>query len=305
MTTLPKSFNPAIPEVYQIELTNDCNYSCDFCIRKIRPRPVTYIDKELVRTIADRDLGGSYFVELQMAGEPLLHPDFDEIVEILSDKGVLVGTSTNGLLIDKHLDAICQNLHYVTVSVDSLTEYADKRKGGSVTKLIDNIDLLVHETRDWGYQTPVIDLQIIEFEGYEKQFFLLKNMAKEHNWHDVNIRTVPDCFLGYERPWGKAHEVKCTELCLNPFMSCSIQADGDVVPCCFAFGKDVVLGNVKEKSLEEIWATSEELLFLREEHRTGRYRPICQKCYMRSPVLLHWQLYQKSIAKNFRGEHGK
>jgi MoaA/NifB/PqqE/SkfB family radical SAM enzyme len=71
-----------------------------------------------------------------------------------------------------------------------------------------------------------------------------------------------------------------------------------VVPCCFSFGDDIVYGNIKELSLYEIWSVyNDEVVKLREEHRAGNYRNICARCYMRSPMLLHWAIFRDSIRR--------
>lgn len=283
------SFNVKIPEIYQIEVTNDCIFNCDFCIRKILPRPKTYLEKNLAKRIAERDLGGSYFVEFQMAGEPLLHPDLKEIISYFKGS-VLTGLSTNGYLIHTQFPALL-SLDYLTISIDSLTNYNKVRKGGDLNKLLDNLDLFFKLKLD--KETPYVDFQIIEFKGYEKEIEILETLKKNRGWN-ANIRSTVDCFLGFTN---NKVQVNCQELCLNPFMSVSIQADGDVTPCCFSFGKDIVLGNVATDSLEGIWNNSKELALLRHEHMKQSYRKICSKCYMRSPVLLHWKLFQESIVK--------
>jgi len=291
VTGIP-SFNPKIPEIYQVEVTNDCMFNCEFCVRKKMPRPIAYIEKTLAKRIAEECLGGSYFVEFQMAGEPLLHPDLGDIISYFKGK-VLTGLSTNGYLIHKQMPALMQ-LDYLTISIDSLTDYNKVRKGGNFYKLIDNLNLFfkLKGNKEW----PYVDLQIIEFPGWETEVQTLKALCKQNNWN-ANVRTVVDCFLTYD---GIHYQNYNAELCLNPFMSVSIQADGDVTSCCFSFGKDIVLGNIAVESLEQIW-NGKEIQRLRDEHRKGNHRQICRNCYMRSPVMLHWKIYQESIAKKIRG----
>jgi radical SAM protein with 4Fe4S-binding SPASM domain len=45
--------------------------------------------------------------------------------------------------------------------------------------------------------------------------------------------------------------------CLDPFRRISIMANGDVIPCCSFHGKNLVLGNVKNRSIKELWKSSE------------------------------------------------
>jgi len=288
------SFNLTVPEIYQLEVTNACNFKCDFCPtgEGTTGRPPVLLDPLLAKKISERDLEGSYFVEFQLSGEPLLHKQLKEIISYFKGK-VLTGLSTNGDLIDQRLDALCE-LDYLTISVDSIERYSDFRKGGDLQKLISNIGLLLRHRPS----SLTIDLQMIEFEGLERQLELLSDLVKEKGWEDdLKIRTVPDCFLGTTR---EKVEVDRKDMCLNPWMSVSVQADGDVTSCCFSFGKEIVYGNLNEQSLQEIWESSEELSRLRQEHLQGNLRSICSQCYMRSPVLLHWDFYTDVVTRRLK-----
>jgi len=290
----PSSFNVSVPEIYQIEVTNACNYSCDFCPRDTERmrRANTFIDVELVKLIVERDFEGSYFTEFQLSGEPLLHKQLYEIVSLLKGK-VLTGLSTNGSATNnsRNLEALML-IDYVTISIDSVTDYANVRKGGNWDKVLFNLRLLIHEIERRG-SGPAVDLQLIEFPGYEKERDLLLEIVNTYNMQDfVTIRTIPDCFQSLTRQ----HKPSASkEICLNPWLSVTIQADGDVVPCCFAFGKEVVYGNLYNQSLKEIWATSPVLQQLRNDMLTGTYNKLCGDCHMRSPTLLHWDLYTNTV----------
>ena len=288
---MASTFNVRLPEIYQIELTNACNFTCDFCPRDLPGirREDTFLDLELAALIAARDLGGSYFVEFQLAGEPTLHKNFNEIIKLYQGK-VLTGLSTNGSSVHGCVDGLLA-LDYLTISIDSVEEYEKVRPGGKWDRLVRNIDLLLEAKG--GACSPHIDLQLIEFPGVERQRDLLLALCSQRGWdkHTV-VRTIPDCFLSITR---ELRESRRKELCMNPWLSVSVQADGDVSSCCFSFGKEIVYGNLKEQSLQEIWETSAELKKFREEHITKNYRPICERCYMRSPVMLHWDLYTATV----------
>jgi len=281
---LPTPFTPDLPEVYQLEISSICNLECTMCPRTKFKRSDTtsLISVDLVKKlIAEGAFQGSYFVELQMAGEPLIHPDLYTIVTLLQETGVKVGLSTNGILMDLQLKALVA-LDYLTISVDSITEYKELRVKGDIQKLINNITtfLLLN-------QKTAVDLQIIELPGWEEQLFLLKQLFPK-----CNVRTVKDCFMTI---FQEVDQLPVSEqLCINPWISCSIQCNGNVVPCCFSFWDDIVYGNVKEKTLKDIW-NGPEVKHLRKDHQTRDYEPICARCYMRSPAFLHTNIFYNSI----------
>lgn len=283
------TWNPKIPEVYQIEAVAVCNLKCPFCPTGIGTAEVSQdkiISLDLFKTIVDRDLKGSAFVELQQRGEPSLHKHLPDMVDILRDK-VFVGMSTHGGLLHKpHVLEAVLKMHYLTISIEGgEKEYYEKhRVGGSFNKLIENINLVMEERG--GAMYPIIDLQLIEFSGVDRQLELVQNLISNYGWR-CTVRTIQDTFRGQYDP---NVEVMCDELCTNPWYSVSIHADGDVVPCCMAFGKDIVYGNLKEASLETIWRESPVVKDFRKMHLTGDLPHMCATCYARSPWYMHHQL---------------
>ncbi len=281
---LPTPFVPYLPEVYQLEVSSVCNLECKMCPRTkfTRKDKTLLISLDLIHKLIKEDsFQGSYFVELQMAGEPLIHPNLYTIVTLLQETGVKVGLSTNGTLISERLDSLLK-LDYLTISVDSITGYEKLRVGGKIQKLIDNIKTFLILNRK-----TKVDLQIIELPGWEKQLALLKDL-----FPDTNIRTVKDCFMTI---FQKVDKLPVSDkLCINPWISCSIQCNGNVVPCCFSFWDDIIYGNVNKKTLKEIW-NGRKVEHLKNNHQYREYEPICARCYMRSPAFLHTNIFNNSM----------
>lgn len=292
------TFNLKCPSIYSVEIASYCNFKCEFCPRG--QYPDTFIDFDLAQTIANRDLAGSKFIEFQLTGEPTLHKRFNDIVDLFVDK-VFLGTSTNGSSIVPCLRGLLK-LHYITISIDSVTNYEQVRKGGKWDRLVTGLQALLNSKGDNPY--PKIDLQLIELDdGTARERDLLADMIAKWGLEDrCKIRTIPDCFATV---MDRAPTVPRRELCLDPWLSVVVQADGDVVPCCFSFGKELVYGNLKDQSLEEIWQTSPELKRLRERHLDNELPHPCYSCYMRSPCLLHEELMWQAIKGDVIGKGRK
>jgi radical SAM protein with 4Fe4S-binding SPASM domain len=292
---LPKMMMPPLPEVYQIEITAFCNLSCIMCPTRFfsRSNNKRVIDINLVKKIVEEgDLDASYFVELQMAGEPTLHPQMKEIIDIVKTTKVNVGCSTNGTFLEKQSEALL-SLNSITISLDSISDYENIRKGGS-RKIISDILAFVPKALDKGI---AIDIQVIELEGWQNQLYLIQDVFEGIG---VNIRSTPNCYFPYFFP-DKYELPVSKELCINPWFSVSIQANGNVTSCCFSMGDDIIYGNLNKQTLREVWA-GDEVRKLREEHQTRNYRNICANCYMRSPALFHWDMYLSSVKKRYKGE---
>ena len=67
--------------------------------------------------------------------------------------------------------------------------------------------------------------------------------------------------------------------CSMPLLSLNILYNGDVILCCDDFSNKMILGNVNESSIKEIW-NSEKYQKIREMLYNGEYEKItvCHKC---------------------------
>lgn len=290
--SLPVPIVPPLPEVYQIEVTATCNFACIMCPMQFftRKDDTKFIDLDLVKKIIHQgDLDASYFVEFQISGEPLLHPNLKDIIQLVKETDVMMGLSTNGVYIPEQMEALLK-LDVITVSIDSITNHhlirKSKTKVFPIQQLILNIKRLLIEAEDKGI---VVDLQIIELDGWEKQLEIVKDVFSGYK---CNIRTNPNCyhaFIHLDIPTPVSND-----LCINPWFSASIMCNGNVTPCCISQGDDVIYGNLKYQTLREVWA-DEPIKIFREQMQTRNYPDVCSKCYMRSPALFHFNMFQSEM----------
>jgi radical SAM protein with 4Fe4S-binding SPASM domain len=138
------------PESLHIELTAKCNLHCFYCYRKSHENikeDNRLSTEELKNIIISLSEQGLKVVELT-GGEPLLHPDFMEILDVCYHNLSLMSIITNGTLIDENF--LAKILQYkdkivFSISLDShLEEDHDRRCGvkGSYVKTVRGIKLL-------------------------------------------------------------------------------------------------------------------------------------------------------------------
>lgn len=292
-------FNPKVPSIYQIEAHSACQLKCPMCPRFVdeKLRDDFALNPELAKTIAERDLDGSYFIEFQMSGEPLLNKKLSKVIQPFLGK-VVTGLSTNGLLIYKHLDLLLE-LDYLTISVDSISNYSKIRVGGEFEDLKQNINLLMVEKKNKRSNVK-IDLQVIDLDNEvikndsKKESAELQDLVDLMKW-DCEVRSIKDSSVNL---YTSQRIEASKELCLNPWLSVSVHSDGDVVPCCMAFGKEVVFGNLYESSLADIWNNSKAVKEFRQQHLSGCLPDMCAKCTTRSPALLHQSIFNNIVRRN-------
>ena len=83
----------------QVELTSHCNAECVYCPHAVCKRSwhAGHMPLEAFKKLAPA-FRRTRLVYLQGWGEPLLHPQFFEMVRIARECGCQVGTTTNGML---------------------------------------------------------------------------------------------------------------------------------------------------------------------------------------------------------------
>lgn len=305
----------AIPSIYAIELTAACDLSCPMCLRTVdmvNKRP-TLLKTELLQIMLDRgDFAGSSYIELQLAGEPTIHPKLTEIIRFMKHKAhVLVGLSTHGLNMQKSgiADALCE-LDALTISVDSIDEdvYAKMRYPSTLPRLMENLDYFFAVCRDRIYdggKLPFIELQLVVapdvVAGSTGDPKGLLSLMERRGWDQfASVRTTQDCFKEmrslHSDPAGTVK--RWEQICINPFTTVNVSQDGDVVSCCYIFdvNKNHInyYGNLYENSLEEIWQ-SDRLRAMRESQVTGKLKDSCAKCYYYSPELIHQNIVGRLI----------
>jgi molybdenum cofactor biosynthesis protein A len=135
----------------RISLTERCNLRCFYCMPEegipVRDRNEFMSSEEIIAISKE-------FVELGVnkirltGGEPLIKKDIANILMQLSELNVDLGITTNGILVDKHIDVLKKaNLKSVNVSLDSLNEekfnLISRRQ--YFKRILSNIDLLIAE----------------------------------------------------------------------------------------------------------------------------------------------------------------
>ena len=128
-------------KIFQLEVTNDCNAACPFCIRSKMTRPIGYMPVWTYRRCLDLILqeppGPSRTVNLHNLGESLLHPQLLGYVWMATERGIVTALSTNGSCLDQELvyDLEDAGLALLRISVDAVgAEYCYETRGDMVLK---------------------------------------------------------------------------------------------------------------------------------------------------------------------------
>jgi radical SAM protein with 4Fe4S-binding SPASM domain len=72
---------------------------------------------------------------------------------------------------------------------------------------------------------------------------------------------------------------KQKEVCIQPFKLLCVCANGDVVGCCVDWKREILLGNILQSKITEIWNGNTHRELLKSLLIKNSKKPICQKCW--------------------------
>jgi MoaA/NifB/PqqE/SkfB family radical SAM enzyme len=290
------------PELLSIFLTTHCNLRCFICRREEhRPAHLNFDNltklKQAIRHASVIDLTGW--------GECFLYPRFDDVISYifsLNRNKELIRIVSNGTMLSKEKAVLLgERIDLFTISLNaaSAETYNRDMKGGSFCDTLDNIREFMtwlparvhshvilhfvahagnyHEIADFvrlaadlGVKRVTIGHYLINTEDH-LQYSLL-SLKQEYNDAIRDARGVADTLAVdlTARTFGTEKQASFST-CRDPVLSCYLEPDGRVAPCCHCGSYHV--GNVYRDGFESVWF-GEEYRKLRDK----MHIPACRRC---------------------------
>ncbi|MFJ4184158.1 radical SAM protein [Kitasatospora sp. NPDC089509] len=292
--------NP-FPRSVEIDMANTCNHHCSFCIYSSlhsKERSERMTPERLFTLIRELGVLGVTSILFVGGGEPMTHPKATEAIELAASLGMSVGLVTNGSRVLPELaPRIKQAATYVRFSLDAADPALHKRLHGNDDhhRIIRNLRALVqaqgpctvgtgffindgnvHDLLACGRLVKDSGADYIQYKSYsgvaigpdlhERMLDNLEQaLALDDERFDVHI--VDRIFSN------DTHQVRGYTRCHWQQFKPVIGADGNVFLCAqkrtrTKDGEGIagVIGNIYEKSFEEIW-TGEQRRRVVEELR--------------------------------------
>lgn len=259
-----------------IEITNVCNLNCSFCPGTKRKKKYMSVDE--FRAIAAKLRGYTEYIYLHVMGEPLLHPQLEEILDAATELGFRINITTNGTLLSAKSDLLRKYASIRKVSV-SLHSYEGNHMPGEAD---DSLEQYLEDVWRFASQAACIVALRLWNEGgaNERNRAIIDFLSRKTG---LDVEGIPDT------PNGRRLSDTCAELpgpdrngynsriylesaskftwpteqpdeqpvtfCHGLTQQVAVLCDGTVVPCCLDGEGTIALGNLLESEPGDIFTS--------------------------------------------------
>lgn len=244
-----------------LEITNVCNLSCDFCPGTRRPKG--FISPEHFALLAGKLRPHTQYLYLHLMGEPLLHPELPQLLNIAETLDFKVMITTNGTLLPRQADLLASSavVHKISISLHSFE--GNESQTEDLSHYLDNCISAVQTLSAAG---KICAMRLWNLDGETTKGANASNAdiltrLEEHfprPWKDNprGLSLANKVYLEwgekFEWPDLSAQETDGGMFCYGLRDQIGVLWDGTVVPCCLDHEGDIPLGNLYEQDLEDI-----------------------------------------------------
>jgi radical SAM protein with 4Fe4S-binding SPASM domain len=276
-----------LPNEVIIETTNRCNAKCVMCPRDALTRPLGTMSQELYeKIVGECSQIGIKALTLHNFGEPLLDRRIIPRIQYAKQRGIpIVRMNTNASLLDAATAvAILESgLDEITFSFDGFSSetYETIRRNLKFQVVHDNISRFLKLKREGGYSKPVTCILLTTSQQNAHEVGLFRAA-----WQGRADRVAVSYASNRSGAVENARAViinRCAEAkpypCIALWVNLIVLWNGDVALCCADFDGEVLLGNVQEQTLCQVW-NGKEMQRIRSLHLTGQPHQIriCADC---------------------------
>ena len=264
-----------------IEITNICNLKCSFCSDCMRE---SYsMTTQQFSQIIDQIKPHCKFIYLHVKGEPLLHPQFSQIMDILEQQEMKVQLVTNGTFI-KHW---FQLLNYTCLRKISFSLHSIDYQNIHVETYMKPLIEFAQKASQQGY--PFCEFRFWTAGNLSEKaqccFELLKSIhdlvatKKKNSWQWIKHVYI---HFDHEFIWPcESQETTQFGTCYGARQMIGILSNGVVVPCCLDDRGEINLGNIFKTPLSTLLTSERYQNIIKGFNQHQLIEPLCQKCNYR------------------------
>ena len=261
-----------------LEISNICNLNCVFCPKTTRAKHTLSLEE--FDTLTSHLIGEVKFIYFHLMGEPFLHPQLPQFVQMAQAKGFIPVLTTNGTLLQQRTDMLDALPHKIQISLHS-------HEGNAKNDLERYIDGVMTFAREAAHRGCVIVLRLWNEGGHNTMNETILNLIANHvpqpwtkrydGWKLADNLYIENDNM-FEWP-DLQHSAYAEEVfCYALRNQIGVLVDGTVVPCCLDHNGDISLGNLFDHSLTQILASPRASAIYHGFTNHIAVEPLCQRC---------------------------
>ena len=294
------------PFTVLIEPSSCCNFKCVQCFQGIKEEsyftrnrmnmPLERFRK-IIQQLQAWEGPKIKVLKLSLYGEPLINPDFCEMLRIAREADIAerIETTTNASLLTCAIaeKLVEYRLDYARVSIYAPDQHKHEQITGSkinIDAIHENLRILQKIKKQHNSEKPFVSVKMLDTYGEDNDRFIqmYQDVADElyidkpHSW----IKTGDADFMKnyYQDGIGaavddfKQHSTKRIA-CPMAFTTMVVRSNGDVAPCCVDFIGGTNLGSVEDHTMREIWYSGRWLEFQKMQLQNRKQENYsCSRC---------------------------
>ena len=261
-----------------IEIGNVCNLKCPFCAKSIRPKRFMSVSE--FENIARQANKFAKVISLHLLGEPLLHPQFKEIIAVAEKLGLGINLVTNGTLAKNYGEDVWGRrcFRQVTISTQSLICFDSQEQSLKIAEYSRFAKENCHRFKVSFRLRGSLDSPFVRsISGQIARMF--RDIPDGWHWDGIPITLSDRIFLNHGDIFIWRGKRPPQSSCLGLRHHFGILSDGTVVPCCADYDGSMAMGNVLSTPLEDILNSPSALNLRRAiEGRSGPVPDYCSGC---------------------------
>lgn len=259
-TTQPTS----LPYVGIVDAVAACPLRCPYCPTgrgRDSGRRQKLVDPELVESLL-REVG-DYLITINFFnwGEPLLHPELPRLVASAKKHGIFTCVSSN---LNVENQAVLQGLveaglDHLIISISGVEQetYEQYHRGGKLSRVWRNLEMLVEHRHRRGSRKPLIELKYLEFAHNQGEARPALNLARGRGVDTFFRRRCTTPQENADSPgvpsqdrWGRKSAGRA---CSQLWDTLVLNADGGIAPCCYLYDRADDFAQYEGHGFAEIW----------------------------------------------------
>lgn len=288
-----------MPEFLSVEPANWCMLHCPQCPVGMKEKSISdrhTMNEQTLRKLLD-DCPTVHTIQFFFQGEPLLNNHLPELIRLAKQRHIYTIVSTNGLLLTpQYAHRLIQcGTDRIILSIDGYTEssYSEYRIGGSLSKALEGLRLLA-EAKSRLKAKTIIEWQCLMLKSNQDEWQLLRENYRRLGADKLTLKTaqfynfehgnplMPDDerFSRYKQTAKGTYKLKkpYRNHCLRLWSGAVVDAEGNVLPCCFDKMREHSFGNIHTGSLRQIWHSQKAYLFRKHIMQNRQSVSICLNC---------------------------